>query len=114
MSDCQGTYNVVGSYAYLGKTGGCGCECGQIDPCQASPTGSDGVVYTGPNLPCTGVNTCDKLTVALQKIDAIICEILDALYNLTTTTTTTIHMDCSLDGTIECYTCAMDGVILCP
>ena len=33
------------------------------------PVNSDIVIYSGPNLPSTGINTNDSLTVALQKID---------------------------------------------
>lgn len=34
---------------------------------------SEFVEYSGDNLPCTGIQTCDSLTVALQKIDEKIC-----------------------------------------
>jgi len=86
---CSGTYNIVGSFAHLGKTSNCGCGCGS-NSCSADTIQSDAVIYSGPNLPCTGVNTCDKLTDVLQKMDAQICALQEALYNLTTTTTTTI------------------------
>jgi hypothetical protein len=47
--------------------------CGN-DPCNPnSRISCDGVVYSGPNLPCTGVESCDTLCVALQKIDDSIC-----------------------------------------
>lgn len=48
--------------------------CG-IDPCKAYQTGSDLVKYNGPNLPCTGINTCETLTLALEKIDNAICNV---------------------------------------
>lgn len=35
--------------------------------------GSDHVIYTGPNLPCSGISNSDFLTTALQKIDIKIC-----------------------------------------
>jgi hypothetical protein len=35
--------------------------------------GSDYVIYTGPNLPCSGISNSDCLTTALQKIDVKIC-----------------------------------------
>jgi hypothetical protein len=35
--------------------------------------GSDNVIYTGPPLPCSNVQTHDNFTEALQKLDAIIC-----------------------------------------
>lgn len=34
------------------------------------PLSSDNVVYTGPNLPYTGIQTDTNLTEALQRIDA--------------------------------------------
>lgn len=47
--------------------------CGN-DPCNPnSRISCDGVVYSGPNLPCTGIEACDTLCVALQKIDDSIC-----------------------------------------
>lgn len=75
------------------------------------PINSDYIYYSGPNLPCTGVQFKDCLTDALQKIDEEICpesmankilytisqnpELLSAFCSLvdsctTTTTTTTV------------------------
>jgi hypothetical protein len=83
----QGSYNILGSYAVLGRTNNCGCSA---NSCYADPTGSDTVIYSGANLPCTGINTCNSLTMALQKLDEKICELFDLYYSLTITTTTTI------------------------
>jgi hypothetical protein len=58
--------------------------CG-VDPCHAHNTNTDLVFYSGTNLPCIGANTCDDLTLVLQKIDEAICQ----LQNAHTTTTTT-------------------------
>lgn len=60
--------------------------------------GSNQVGYTGPNLPCTNIQTCDSLSVALQKIDEQICDLKSTVLSLqqqinsltTTTTTTTL------------------------
>lgn len=84
------------------------------DPCANFVFDAEKVEYTGPNLPCTGINTCDTLETALQKIDDKICsedlvaQILQAIKddetllftfcnmvatcvsNMTTSTTTTI------------------------
>lgn len=47
--------------------------CGN-DPCNPnSRISCDGVVYSGPNLSCTGIESCDTLCVALQKLDDAIC-----------------------------------------
>ena len=60
------------------------CKCNQecVD--------SDAVKYTGPNLPGTGIQTGTNLTDALEIIDNEILLLKEALFNLTTTTTTTI------------------------
>ena len=34
---------------------------------------SNMVIYNGPNLPCTGIQSQDNLQVALQKIDTRMC-----------------------------------------
>ena len=47
-------------------------SCG-VDPCNKITLGTESVFYTGPNLPCTGINPCDSLTTALSKIDDAIC-----------------------------------------
>lgn len=51
-----------------GTTGGCG-----LDPCVTLTLGSGAVKYVGPALSCSGISTCDTLTVALQKLDDAIC-----------------------------------------
>ena len=56
--------------------------------CTAKPIESTRIIYDGPNLPCTGIRTCDDITIALQKIDVQICDLINQLYNLTSTTTT--------------------------
>jgi hypothetical protein len=68
--------------------------CGLSDPCGCSDpysdkTGSADVKYTGHNLSCIGVNTCDDLSTVIQKINQVIC-VLQAAITPTTTTTTTI------------------------
>ena len=71
------------------------CNC---DPCNVEPISSNNVKWAAPNLPCTGVLTCDSLTVALQKVDQQICDLKALVAELqeeiniikgTTTTTTT-------------------------
>lgn len=47
--------------------------CGN-DPCNPNDRIScEGVVYAGPSLPCTGIEPCDTLCTALQKLDDAIC-----------------------------------------
>lgn len=43
----------------------CGCN-NSVD--------SDLVIYSGPNLACTGIATCNTITEAIQKLDAKVCE----------------------------------------
>ena len=57
------TINTIG-----GIPGGC-----NLDPCNITRLGTDAVFYVGPTLPCSGINPCDNVSLALQKIDAIIC-----------------------------------------
>lgn len=66
------------------------------DPCVIRPIESSRITYDGPNLPCTGIRTCDDLTVILQKLDQQMCELTSEMHdltilirNLSTTTTTT-------------------------
>lgn len=55
-------------------TGGCGCAS---DPCNPNNSvGCETVIYSGPNLPCSGIESCDTLCIALQKLDNTICETL--------------------------------------
>jgi hypothetical protein len=82
MSYKHGTYNIVGNFAKL--KGGC-----NGNDCIAEPVQTDSVIYSGPNLPCTGIHTCDSLTTMMEKLDNIICAIQLELYNMNTTTTST-------------------------
>jgi hypothetical protein len=45
------------------------------DPCYVPGRRSDDLAYNGPALPCTEIETCDTLSVAIQKIEAAICNI---------------------------------------
>lgn len=78
---CKGIYSIKDHFAHL--NGHCG------NGCNDDPITTDGVIYSGPNLPCTGINTCDDITIAFQKMDEIICGLVQSIYNLTSTTTTT-------------------------
>lgn len=66
------------------------CCTTPCDPCsnpQADPSKqSDHLIYTGPNLPCTGIETNDTFTEVIEKIEEVICTLLSGI---TTTTTTT-------------------------
>lgn len=46
-------------------------SCG--DPCGPLCFTSDKIIYNGPNLACTGIQSQDNLEVALQKIDERLC-----------------------------------------
>ena len=70
------------------------------DPCNASPIPTNNVSYSGGNLSCTQIKTCDSATVAFQKVETQICilkqqiaalqEIVNNCCSTTTTTTTII------------------------
>jgi len=66
----------------------CGCSstmtnvgCGQ-NPCETSIVLSSNVLYDGPNLSCIIIEPCDTLNVILQKIDQIICNLLNQINTL--------------------------------
>lgn len=73
-----------------------GCEA--LGPCgcigeQCKFVKSTNVKYVGPNLAGTGIQSCDDLNTALQKIDyaiALIKEQISPTPSSTTTTTTTV------------------------
>jgi len=68
--------------------------CGALDPCGCSDPGNDllstsQVKYVGPNLPGTGVQSCEDLTTILQIIDAQILAIKEIITPTPPTTSTT-------------------------
>jgi len=74
---------VPGMPCYGPEQTGCG-----VDPCLEINIGTDNVRYTGPNLPCSGIHTCDDLSLILQKLDEKICELQACCAGTTSTTTT--------------------------
>lgn len=78
MSDC---------YVYLPVNPLCKTTDPCFDPCKNPYSCSDKLAYKGPDLPCTGIKNCDTLSVALQKIEAKMCEIIAILPTTTSTTT---------------------------
>lgn len=90
--------------------------CG-IDPCHAYKTNTDLTFYSGPNLPCTGVNTCDTMTLALEKMDAAICDLQAQIANCCTTTTTTTSSSTTTTTTTTICPCTFHelyGSIIAP
>ena len=80
--------------------------CSGGNPCTTQLTASSHVGYSGPNLPCTGIQTCDTLTVALQKVDEKVCDLLNTVASLqeqinalTTTSTTSTTLTTSTTST---------------
>jgi hypothetical protein len=69
---CQAT-PLWGSKYPEAYNGGSSCS----SSCSTKIVSSDRVSYTGPNLPCTGINTCTSLTVVIQKIDEILCDLIN-------------------------------------
>jgi hypothetical protein len=68
--------------------------CGALDPCGCSDPGNDllstsQVKYVGPNLPGTGIQSCEDLTTILQIIDAQILAIKEIITPTPPTTSTT-------------------------
>jgi hypothetical protein len=44
-----------------------------MGPCTIPCVDAQYIIYEGPNLPCTGINTSTNLQVALEKIDEKVC-----------------------------------------
>lgn len=86
----------------------CGC-----DPCSTKMYASNGIAYSGPNLPCTGIITGNTVTVAFEKVDAQICSLRAQIINLqalvnsltTTTTSTSTSSTTTTTTTIACPSC---------
>lgn len=56
----------------------CGCSgTTTADPCKTGVHYSKSITYNGPTLPCSNVQPCDDLNIALSKIDAIICTLVN-------------------------------------
>tara|TARA_R100001198_G_C5202117_1_gene190731 strand:- start:155 stop:469 length:315 start_codon:yes stop_codon:yes gene_type:complete len=52
----------------------CGCNS-STNSCGTNGPLSSTVVYDGPTTPCSNVEACDTLNVALSKIDALLCDL---------------------------------------
>lgn len=93
----------------------CGC-----DPCSAAPVPTNNVSYSGPNLACTQIRTCDSATVAFQKVDTQICNLKQQIYNLQVIlgeccpeyvpTTTSTSSTTTTTTTIACPSCKFYAV----
>jgi len=66
----------------------CGCSSTTTAGCTCKTTQhySKSIIYNGPILPCSSVQPCDDLNVALSKIDELLC----ALKTQQVTNTTSI------------------------
>lgn len=56
----------------------CGCTStcnSSTNSCGTNGPLSSTVVYDGPTTPCSNVEACDTLNVALSKIDALLCDL---------------------------------------
>ena len=58
-------------------------KCTPNNPCPKGIINAGCVVYTGPDIPCLGIKTNDRIDVAMAKIANVVCA------NTTTTTTST-------------------------
>lgn len=83
-----------------------GTNCG-ADPCDQKLKVSGLITYVGPDLPCTGINTCDDLTTVIQKLEEAIC-------SLTSTTTTTSTSSTSTTSTTTSSTTTTTTTTICP
>ena len=83
----------------------CTNNCNQ-DPCGCK-TSTDEIVYKGPNLSCTGINNCDTLTTAIQKINDYMCsiELVEVILdNIVNNTTLYTLFSTIVNNTVDCET----------
>jgi hypothetical protein len=95
--------------------------CGALDPCGCSDPGNDllstsQVKYVGPNLPGTGIQSCENLTEILQIIDAQILAIKEIITPTppppsTTTSTSTSSTTTSTTTGAAFYTWYLGGLV---
>lgn len=93
------------------KCPGCNASidlCGCNDP-NTNITSSNDVRYIGPTLLGTGIQNCDTLSVALQKIDYAILQLQGSTTTTTSTSTTTTT---STSTTTTTTTTAIPGEFL--
>lgn len=106
-------YEIYDEFAHLKHHRRNCSECST--PCDPAED-AHGIAYSGNDLPCTGIEKCERLDVALQKIEEKICELFNILSSTTTTsststttstststTTSTTTINCTLDANIQCY-----------
>jgi len=94
--------------------------CGALDPCGCSDPGNDllstsQVKYVGPNLPGTGIQSCENLTEILQIIDAQILAIKEIITPTppvpSTTSTSTTSTTTSTTTGAAFYTWYLGGLV---
>jgi hypothetical protein len=67
-------YTLINMWPFLQTTNtNCDCEPASSNQCGCSKISSLDVAYSGPNLACSGIELCDSLSIALQKIEEKIC-----------------------------------------
>lgn len=79
-SSCnENSITILGWSQISSQNGNCGCT--DCDPTNVA--NSSCVFYSGPNLNCLGVETCDDLNTVLSKIDEKLCTVIGdySLYN---------------------------------
>lgn len=95
--------------------------CGSLDPCGCSDPGNEllstsQVKYVGPNLPGTGIQSCEDLTTILQIIDAQILAIKEIITPTppppsTTTSTSTSSTSTSTTTGAPYYAWYLGGLV---
>lgn len=95
--------------------------CGSLDPCGCTDPGNDllstsQVKYVGPNLPGTGIQSCQNLTEVIQIIDAQILAIKEIITPTppppsTTTSTSTTSTSTSTTTRAPFYAWYLGGLV---
>ena len=81
----------------------CGCE---NNPCGCKIS-SDDIAYQGPNLNCSGIETCDTVSEAINKLDDYACSIdmvQNIIYNITNNIELYNQFITIVNQTVDCQT----------
>jgi len=83
------------------------CNCNSTNNVCGCKTSSDFVAYTGPTLPCTGIENCTRLTEAIATISEYLCsaELVQTIINIIINNETLYSQFTTIvNNTVDCET----------
>jgi len=83
------------------------CNCNSTNNVCGCKTSSDSVAYTGPTLPCTGIENCTRLTEAIATISEYLCsaELVQTIINIIINNETLYSQFTTIvNNTVDCET----------